>query len=195
MSFSVSNSNALDLRNKQHADVKPDNWVLTSTSKEKKLAGAGAIGGADLMLVDFGRSIDLENVAPRGTDPLQTQFNGRVAAEDMECGSMREGRSWGVDLDFFGLAASAFILLFGSHIEVKQDRTSRKWCLSKRLRRYWQVNLWEDLFDTLLNFDSSSDRYCLSELRVAFDGYIQRKDKEIASLLNQLYTDLPKKRQ
>jgi len=148
------------------------------------------------MLVDFGRSIDLEKVARQGSNPLQAQFTGSIAAEDMECGSMRKGMSWGVDLDFFGLAASSFILLFGSHMEVIEDKRTGKWRIQKTLRRYWQRELWNCLFVSLLNFDSSSDMYCLRDIRIAFDEYIEGKQRkqEVATHLNQLYTHLPTKR-
>ena len=174
----------------QHADIKPDNWVLTSSSSGNDQASW------DLMLVDFGRSIDLEKVARQGSNPLRTKFKGNVAAEDMECGSMRKGLPWGIDLDFFGLAASSFLLLFGIHMEVIEDRRSGKWRIHKPLRRYWQKDLWSSLFDALLNFDSSSDEYCLRDIRQSFDEYIEGKDRkrEIATHLNQLYTHLPKKR-
>ncbi|KAL7527624.1 hypothetical protein ACHAXR_002046 [Thalassiosira sp. AJA248-18] len=147
------------------------------------------------MLVDFGRSIDLEKV-PSQADPLQAQIKGNIAAEDMECGSMRKGLPWGVDLDFFGLAASSFILLFGTHMEVVEDRRSGKWRIHKPLRRYWQRELWSCLFDSLLNFDSNTDNYCLRDIRIAFDEYIDGKQRkrEIATHVNQLYTHLPKKR-
>lgn len=148
------------------------------------------------MLVDFGRSIDLGRIESQGSDPLQSQFTGSIAAEDMECAAMREGRHWGVDLDFFGLAASSYILLFGSHIEVVQDRSTRKWRTNKSLRRYWQRELWDLLFDSLLNFDSSTDKYCLGEIRARFDDYIEGKQrkKEIAVNLQQLQSHLPPKR-
>ncbi|KAL7441425.1 hypothetical protein ACHAXM_007832 [Skeletonema potamos] len=173
-----------------HCDVKPDNWVLT-TSKARN-----AVGGFDLMLVDFGRAIDLEKVTRQGEDPLQTLFKGSIAAEDMECGTMREGQPWGVDLDYFGLCASAFILLFGSHMEVVKDKNTGNWRLNKMLRRYWQKDLWQSLFHSLLNFELSPERKCLRDLRVAFDGYIDENDRsrEIAIHLNQLFTHLPKKR-
>jgi hypothetical protein len=155
-----------------------------------------AVGGTDLMLVDFGRSIDLVRTENQGSDPLRTQFTGSIAAEDMECVAMREGRHWGVDLDFFGVAASSFILLFGSHIEVIQDRSTRKWRPNKPFRRYWQREIWDHLFDSLLNFDSKTDKYCLGEVRAHFDGYIEGKQrkKEIAAYLHQLHTHLPTKR-
>ena len=173
-----------------HCDVKPDNWVLTS-SKARDV-----VGGCDLMLVDFGRAVDLEKVTRQGEDHLRTLFKGSIAAEDMECGTMREGLAWGVDLDYFGLCASAFILLFGSHMEVVRDKSTGHWRLSKMLRRYWQKDLWQSLFHSLLNFDLGSERKCLRDLRAAFDEYIDENDhsREIATHLNQLFTHLPKKR-
>ena len=179
-----------------HCDIKPDNWVLTSSSKDVYNAGTNAVSGADLMLVDFGRSVDLEKVASLGSNLLQTQFKGNIAAEDMECVAMRKGLPWGIDLDFYGVAASSFILLFGSHLEVTQDRSSGKWRPHKSFRRYWQRDLWTLLFDTLLNFDSSSDDYAIGNIRIAFDEYIEGKDRkrEITTHLNQLFTHLPKKR-
>jgi checkpoint serine/threonine-protein kinase len=172
-----------------HCDVKPDNWVLTPSQSRD------AVGGCDLMLCDFGRAIDLEKVTRQGEDPLRTLFKGSIAAEDMECGTMREGLPWGVDLDYFGLCASAFILLFGSHMEVVRDKSTGNWRLNKILRRYWQKDLWQSLFHSLLNFDLGSERKCLRDLRVAFDEYIDEdRSREIATHLNQLFTHLPKKR-
>lgn len=172
-----------------HCDVKPDNWVLTSSK-----AGNG-VGGCDLMLVDFGRAIDLAKVTRQGEDPLRTLFKGSIAAEDMECGMMREGLPWGVDLDYFGLCASAFILLFGSHMEVVKDKNTGNWRLNKVLRRYWQKDLWQSLFHSLLNFELGSERKCLRDLRVAFDEYIDvDRSRQISTHLNQLFTHLPKKR-
>ena len=134
-----------------------------------------AVGGYDVMLVDFGRSIDLDTLVCHGSDPLRVQLKGSIAAEDMECASMRKGMSWGVDLDLFGLAASSFTLLFGSHIKVTEDKRSGKWSLEKLFRRYWQRDLWSDIFDSLLNFNPSSDEYCLRDIRIAFDDYISGK--------------------
>ena len=148
------------------------------------------------MLVDFGRAVDLEKVTRQGEDPIRALFKGSIAAEDMECGTMREGLPWGVDLDYFGLCASAFILLFGTHMEVVKDKASGSWRPHKTLRRYWQKDLWQSLFDSLLNFDLSSERKCLREVRAAFDGYIGENDRsrDIETHLNQLFSHLPKKR-
>jgi checkpoint serine/threonine-protein kinase len=166
------------------------------TSSFKGAAVSNSVGGADLMLVDFGRSIDLSCEAVPGSDPLETQFTGSIAAEDMECGSMRDGTSWGIELDLFGLAASSYILLFGSHMEVMKDRSTGKWRPNKPFRRYWQQELWSPLFDSLLNFDSTAYECCLHDHIIAFTEYIEWKQrrKEISTHLNQLYTHLPKQR-
>lgn len=148
------------------------------------------------MLVDFGRALDLEKLCRRTEDPLQTLFKGSIAAEDMECGNMREGLPWGIDLDYFGVCASAFLLLFSSHMEVFKDKSTGSWRLQKALRRYWQRDLWQSFFHSLLNFDLRSERKCLRDLRAAFDEYINENDRsrEIATHLRQLYTHLPKQR-
>ena len=174
----------------QHCDVKPDNWVLTMATG---VSGTGAVAGADLMLVDFGRAIDLDSVSGIGTKPL---FTGSVAAEDMECKAMRQGLPWGFDLDFYGLCASSYILLFGSHMEVVQDENTGKLKLKRLLRRYWQRDLWQKYFDTLLNFGARSSDNCLHDLCIAFDEYLNDKgrNRDIESRISTLYTHLPKER-
>ena len=134
------------------------------------------VGGYGMMLVDFGRSIGLDTLVCHGSDPIWVHLKGPIAAEDRECASIcNKGMSWGVDLDLFGLAASSFTLMFGSHIKVTEDKRSGKWSLEKLFRRYWQRDLWSDIFDSLLNFNPSSDEYCLRDIRIAFDDYISGK--------------------
>ena len=175
--------------------MKPDNWVLTSSANGNNNSGTKAIGGSDLMLVDFGRAVDLDKVASRGSNSLSTLFHGNVAAEDMECGTMRQGLPWGVDLDYFGLCASSHILLFGSHMEVAQDKSTGRFHLQKTFRRYWKRDLWQMYFDALLNFDVASENDVLRDIRIAFDEYIGKERKqEITSHLTQLHRNLPKKR-
>ena len=167
-----------------HNDVKADNWVITSWADK-----------FDLMLVDFGRSVDLEKTG--GTsDPLRSQFKGNVAAEDTECVAMRESRPWGIDQDLFGLCSSAHLLLFGSHIEVTEEKSTGKWRLRKALRRYHQQDLWKCFFDSLINFDSSTDEYCIPSVRAQFEEYVgtRQRMKEIDLNLKQLFSHLPTKR-
>ena len=167
-----------------HNDVKADNWVLTSRNVR-----------FDLMLVDFGRSVDLERTGG-ASDPLRSQFKGNVAAEDTECVAMRESRPWGIDQDLFGLCSSAHLLLFGSHIEVTEEKSTSKWRQRKAFRRYHQQDLWNRFFDTLINYDSSTDEYCIPGIRAQFEEYIGtgQRMKEIDKNLKQLFSHLPTKR-
>ena len=146
------------------------------------------------MLVDFGRAIDLASISGTGSKPL---FTGSVAAEDMECRAMRQGLPWGVDLDYYGICASSYTLLFGSHMEVVQDKVTGKLKLKRPFRRYWQRSLWSNYFEALLNYDTvAASNSFLTDLRVAFDEYLDEKGRkrDIESRISTLYTHLPKKR-
>ena len=146
------------------------------------------------MLVDFGRAIDLASISGTGSKPL---FTGSVAAEDMECRAMRQGLPWGVDLDYYGICASSYTLLFGSHMEVVQDKVTGKLKLKRPFRRYWQRSLWSNYFEALLNYDTvAASTSFLTDLRVVFDEYLDEKGRkrDIESRISTLYTHLPKKR-
>lgn len=124
---------------------------------------------------------------------------GNIAAEDLECTAMRTDQNWTYDVDTFGVCVSAYMLLYGSYIDVVQDKMSKSWQLRKPLRRYWQQHLWRPFFDFLLNMsndseetppqDSSSvvDKYAsfLTEMRVSFDLYLNndKERKQLVSLL------------
>jgi checkpoint serine/threonine-protein kinase len=114
------------------------------------------INGSELMLVDFGRAVDLKAAAKPEIDPMDVRLEGSCAEKDMECVAMRKGLSWSFDVDTFGVCASAHVLLYGSHIEIDCNSTTKRWKPRKPLRRYWQKDLWNDFFDTLLNLDEVS---------------------------------------
>ena len=184
---------------KKHCDVKPDNWVLTSSNIVNEMKSNSTVPGSDLMLVDYGRAIDLVGLSKKGTDPLDTQLTGSVAAEDMECVAMREKMPWGTDTDTFGLCASAYVLLYGSHIEI--EKINNKWTLKKKLRRYWQKDLWQKLFDTLINLDSNgrssgSHPNSLRAIRKSFEEYLAEgnRTKQVESLLKNQDRLLPSQR-
>lgn len=170
-----------------HCDVKPDNWVLTKTN------ACDSVEGSDLLLVDFGRSVDLE--ALDGALPHSVKFKGRATTKDMECVTMREGRSWSLDLDTYGLCASAYVMLFGSHMEVYQVSTTKVWRTSKPLRRYWNRALWNLLFEKLLNGGiEESQPKKLREIRSLFEAYLDEDNRRqhLAVLLKHQAAMLPK---
>ena len=65
-----------------------------------------------LQLIDFGRSIDMSLLPPG------TSFTKVVATDGITCTEMREARPWREHIDYFGVAAVAYCLLFQNYIEV-----------------------------------------------------------------------------
>ncbi|KAL1702271.1 hypothetical protein EV121DRAFT_262277 [Schizophyllum commune] len=55
---------------------------------------------------------------------------------------IREGRPWTYETDYFGLAGIAYCMLFGKYISPEAVTT---------VERYWQGEMWNQLFDVLLN--------------------------------------------
>lgn len=136
----------------QHCDVKPDNFVLSAPQSPHDEFGDIALSG--LTLVDFGRAIDLVQYSRDGDDDgaRNVLFSGTAVSRDMECVAMRSRRSWSYDVDTYGILGSAHVLLYGTHLEIVQGKDGR-WRPKTSLKRYWQQELWESIFDTLLNLD------------------------------------------
>ena len=111
---------------------------------------------SNLTLVDFGRSVDLaDNSDFPAEDARNIMFNGSTAIQTMQCLAMRSGQSWSYDVDTYGICCCAHVLLFGTHMDIKRGRDKR-WRQSKELKRYWNKDIWNDIFDSLLNLDEVS---------------------------------------
>ncbi len=41
-----------------------------------------------------------------------------VKTDGLKCPEMREGRAWRHHIDYYGIAATAYLLLFGTYMEV-----------------------------------------------------------------------------
>ncbi len=171
-----------------------------------------SVPASDLMLVDFGRSIDLSSASNSESgrshkihptsDSVNVVLWGNAAGdEEMACPAMRRGLEWCYDVDMFGICSSAHVLLFSSHIHIVQDYSTKRWKLSSPLRRYWQRDLWHNVFDTLLNFEmreSSSGVYdssiVLHGLRISIETYLQTHKKDLDAMLKKQARLLPSKR-
>jgi hypothetical protein len=175
-----------------HCDVKPDNWVVVASDCAYE-GCCEVVDAADLMLVDFGRAIDLTTAAREGADPLDAKLSGDATGNGMACVSIRMSRGWSFDIDTFGICASAHVLLFGSHIDIEMDRNKR-WKIRKALRRYWHKDLWSELFEMLLNDSIASRPGSLRQLRKKIEDYLKTKNKELVYLLKHQSRIIPKKR-
>ncbi|KAM0329827.1 hypothetical protein ACHAQA_003991 [Verticillium albo-atrum] len=152
---------ALHARGLLHGDLKPDNCLLrldnASAGDAAPLAtqyradGTGGWAARGVVLIDFGRGIDMRNFGP------ETQFVADWKTGAHDCAEMREGRPWTWQIDYHGLAGVIYCLLFGRYIEtVRCDQggigsAGRKYRVRESLKRYWQTDIWGACFDLLLN--------------------------------------------
>jgi len=120
-----------------HADIKPDNFLVRHTPSTRV--------ESSLQLIDFGKSIDLVLESDQASD-TKTSSGGR------------QGK---YHLDYFGIAGSAYCMLFGKYIEVTTAKN--RWVVKGTFRRWWQVKMWAEFFDDMLN-PKGEEKECLPSL-------------------------------
>ena len=107
-----------------------------------------------LTLIDFGRGIDMYAFSPN------VQFIADWETGSHECNEIREMRPWTHQIDLYGIAGTIHVLLFGKYIESTPVRTSgggstssmaHVYRIRESLKRYWDRELWAEIFDLLLN--------------------------------------------
>jgi len=120
-----------------HADIKPDNFLVRHTPSTRV--------ESSLQLIDFGKAIDLVLESDKTSD-TETSSGGR------------QGK---YHLDYFGIAGSAYCLLFGKYIEVTTSKN--RWVVKGTFKRWWQVKMWNQFFDDMLN-PKGEEKECLPSL-------------------------------
>jgi checkpoint serine/threonine-protein kinase len=118
-----------------HADIKPDNFLITGwlvirvwisiyvlcgdtlsievTSNWEELIGG--LSSRTVKLIDWGRGIDMKQMRGR-------TFKGKVGTSGFECCEMQDGRPWTYQTDLYGLLGSVHVLLYGSYMNVFNER-------------------------------------------------------------------------
>ncbi|KAJ6141568.1 hypothetical protein N7470_009958 [Penicillium chermesinum] len=172
-----------------HGDIKADNCLVRLDeatpddvpTKELSLLDLGADGpdhrdsiyyspngyygwrSKGLDLIDFGRSIDMHAFSP------SVQFIADWETGTHECNEIREMRPWTHQIDLYGIAGVIHVLLFGKYLESMPVRrstgdasgTTHTYRIRESLKRYWDRELWADVFDLLLN--PTADRWARME--------------------------------
>ncbi|KAF2421826.1 hypothetical protein EJ08DRAFT_672882 [Tothia fuscella] len=143
-----------------HGDLKADNVLvrLNNLSLEKTWApqytrdGTSGWCGKGITLIDFGRGIDVKAFRP------DAQFIADWKTSEADCAEMREMRPWTYQVDYHGLAGIVHSLLFGKYLETIAERggtlgagATKTYRIRESLKRYWQVEIWSELFSILLN--------------------------------------------
>jgi checkpoint serine/threonine-protein kinase len=145
-----------------HGDLKADNCLLRldalsewapesgQLASQWRADGSGGWGARGLVLIDFGRAIDMRSFRP------DVAFVADWKTTQQDCAEMREGRPWTWQIDYHGLAGVLHTLLFGRYMETVRAEagalgTARRYKIRENLKRYWQTDLWGEAFDLLLN--------------------------------------------
>ncbi len=126
-----------------HNDIKPDNVLVCFTNDDDGGVGVG------LQLIDFGRSVDLELLPPGSV------MCGDCDTEAFRCVEMREERPWLWQADAYGAAGVIHCLLFGEYMEVERVMNAEGSTflrIKHAFRRYWQGEMWDTVFNKLLNW-------------------------------------------
>jgi len=130
-----------------HADIKADNFLLQNipTLNQHALSPEEMFNNKEfsLQLIDFGKSIDLRLF------PKNISFNQVVKTDGLLNIQMREGKPWREHVDYFGVCATAYCLLFGTYLDVV--KVGEFWMAKGSYKRWWQAELWKDFFHEFLN--------------------------------------------
>ncbi|XP_057984374.1 mitotic checkpoint serine/threonine-protein kinase BUB1 isoform X3 [Hevea brasiliensis] len=129
----------------------------------------GSWADQGLCLVDWGKGIDLHLF------PDDVEFEGDCRTSGFRCIEMQEKKPWRFQVDSYGLCGVVHLMLHNSYMEIEKKATSDGGYIyrpKKPFKRYWNVNLWEELFSQLLNNSHHNDKKLLQNLRERFQDYL-----------------------
>lgn len=90
---------------------------------------------------------------------------------------MLENRPWKYQIDLFCLASTIYTLVCGKYMNIKkQESFIRPYVLSEKLPAYVDVELWENIFYTLINVRDHNALPDLQKLRLRIRESIVEKE-------------------
>eukprot|EP00090_Calanus_glacialis_P045458 TRINITY_DN8444_c0_g1_i3.p1 TRINITY_DN8444_c0_g1~~TRINITY_DN8444_c0_g1_i3.p1 ORF type:complete len:1504 (-),score=632.87 TRINITY_DN8444_c0_g1_i3:217-4728(-) len=147
-----------------HADIKADNFLLQNIPTPDMAAGSAEEmfrnQPLSLQLIDFGRAIDLTLL------PKDIFFTQVVKTDGIKNIEMREGKPWREQIDYFGVCATAYCLLFGTYMEVV--KVGERWEVKGSYKRWWQVDMWKQFFNEFLNIKGLEKVCSIKLLKLVF---------------------------
>merc|ERR1712107_348935 len=103
---------------------------------------------------------------------------------------MREGTGWREHLDYFGVAATAYLLLFTTYMDIV--KVGDRWEAKGSFKRWWNIEIWKEFFAEFLNIqgDKKEDLPDLMARRTRFQELFF--EKNMARSLEKLKQDVSK---
>jgi len=171
-----------------HADLKADNFLLqgipSPDQDAKSVEEMFSSNSSSLQLIDFGRSIDLKLL------PAGATFNKVVKTDGIMCTEMKEGRPWRHHIDYYGLAAISYCLLFGSYLDTV--KVGSHYEVKGSYKRWWQQELWKEFFYEFINISGVGEEHLpnISGWKSRFEETFFRE--KMAKSLHRLKSDVMK---
>ncbi|XP_030683543.1 mitotic checkpoint serine/threonine-protein kinase BUB1 isoform X3 [Nomascus leucogenys] len=134
---------------------------------------------AGLALIDLGQSIDMK-LFPKGTI-----FTAKCETSGFQCVEMLSNKPWNYQIDYFGVAATVYCMLFGTYMKVKNEGGE---CKPEGLfRRLPHLDMWNEFFHVMLNIPDCHHLPSLDLLRQKLKKVFQQHyTNKIRALRNRL---------
>ncbi|XP_042639452.1 mitotic checkpoint serine/threonine-protein kinase BUB1 [Orycteropus afer afer] len=160
-----------------HGDIKPDNFILGNRFLEQDNEDDDLSAG--LALIDLGQSIDMK-LFPKGTT-----FTAKCETSGFQCIEMLSKKPWTYQIDYFGVAATVYCMLFGTYMKVKNE--GGIWKPEGLFRRLPHLDMWNEFFHTMLNIPDCHQLPSLDVLRQKLKKIFQQHySNKIRTLRNRL---------
>nr|XP_021510311.1 mitotic checkpoint serine/threonine-protein kinase BUB1 [Meriones unguiculatus] len=158
-----------------HGDIKPDNFILGHRFLEQDNEDLAT----GLALIDLGQSIDMK-LFPKGT-----AFTGKCETSGFQCPEMLSNKPWNYQVDYYGVAASIYCMLFGTYMKVKNE--GGVWKPEGLFRRLPHLDMWEEFFHIMLNIPDCQHLPSLDLLRQKLKKLLEHQySNKIRTLRNRL---------
>jgi len=172
-----------------HGDIKPDNFLLQGLPSVDRASAADAREmfartRPALQLIDFGRSVDMRAF------PAGKTFAHKFKTADLRTPEMLEGKEWSYQLDYFGVASTAHVLLADSYMKLGKNKDG-EYFPQCQLKRWWNTELWTEFFSAFLNIPSAEELPDLAAWRIRFeDFFFERKAAKFSGVVTGISRSL-----
>lgn len=171
-----------------HADIKPENFMIQDMPQLKEVSSTSQelFGNLkpSLILIDFGVSIDMAILPPKAI------FNFKFEKAENMINEMLNNKPWNYQIDYFGVASIAHIILYGTYMKIAND--TGRYEPAGKPKRWWNAELWNSFFGDFLDIQDCASLPDVVQTRKKFEEFFFQKYRTrfpsiISDLKNMLY--------